>query len=487
LKTLKYILLFTLLCICAFLVFGALTPIPNPLKQKSDNLPIYITNISIVDVLNGTIKDSNNVLIVKGEIADISPNPITVNFPASININGKSKYLIPSLWDMHIHTMKRSDLLHYPLYIANGILNVRDLGNTCSWGQDKNCLTPNGEWQNLIENKELLGPKSWSQVSFHMEELARINIEPTLKRLNSINDSLLKLQLNHEITSQQFQSILMQAEKSELPVVGHLPGNLNLTALDLLNLKSIEHDRAFYAYCSELQAVFEERIASMTRFASRYSETKCRSVMAFIKEQGVAYTPTHIASSMQDINISNQSYKHDEFNKYIDYTTLLLWKMYAWLTEKGFDEQDKQDLEVLNSTSFRLSKLAEDNGVLLLAGTDALDAFIYPGFSLYDELEMLSTAGLSNSEVIRSATINPAIYFKVEQILGSVTKGKRADLIILNNNPLSDLSAIKEIDSIIFNGELYSHQELNEMKLYVANTTRNISVTAKRLWELLFK
>ena len=260
-------------------MFGGVTSIPKPLEQKAENLPIYISDISIVDVLNGKIEGSHNVLILNGVIADISPNPIAVNFPESIKIDGENKYLIPSLWDMHIHTIKRSDLLHYPLYIANGILNVRDLGNSCSWGGDQNCSAPNSEWQRLIENKELLGPKSWSQVSFHMEELAENDIEPTLNWLSNINDSLLKLQLNHGTTSQQFQSVLMQAEKSELPVVGHLPANINLMDLNLLNLKSIEHDRAFYAHCSELQDVFEERISVMTRFASSYNEAKCLTVM----------------------------------------------------------------------------------------------------------------------------------------------------------------------------------------------------------------
>jgi len=486
LKALKYVFIFSLVLICALLVFGAFTSIPAPLKQKSENLPIYISDISIVDVLNGEIKHLRNVLILNGEIADISPNPITINFPESITINGKNKYLIPSLWDMHIHTIKRSDLLHYPLYIANGILNVRDLGNTCSWGVDQNCSAPNSEWQRLIENKELLGPKSWSKVSFHMEELTESDVKPTLNWLNNLNDSLLKLQLSHDTISQQFQSVLVQAEKAALPVVGHLPANINLTDLNLSNLKSIEHDRAFYAHCSELEDEFEERISTMTRFASSYNETECRSVMAFLHEEGVAYTPTHIASSMQDVNLSNHLYGNAEHNKYIDHTTLTLWKAYAWLAEKGFDDKDKQDLITLKNTSLQLSKLAQDNNVLLLAGTDALDAFIYPGFSLYEELQILSKAGLSNSEVIRSATINPARYFKVEEKWGSVAKGKKADLVILNGNPLIDLSAIQEINSVIFNGELYSQNELNEMKLYVENTTKTISVTAKRVWELFF-
>ena len=106
--------------------------------------------------------------------------------------------------------------------------------------------------------------------------------------------------------------------------------------------------------------------------------------------------------------------------------------------------------------------------------------------AFHEELKMLSKAGLSNSEVIRSATINPARYFKVDDKLGSVTKGKKADLIILKNNPLIDLSAIQDIDSIIFNGESYSNKELNYMKRYVANTSKDSSVTAKRFWELFF-
>ena len=213
-------------------------------------------------------------------------------------------------------------------------------------GGDQNCSAPNSEWQHLIENKELLGPKSWSQVSFHLEQLGENDIRATLNRLGNQNDTLLKLQLSHDTTTEQFQSVLMQAENMKLAVVGHLPANIHLTGLNLSNFKSIEHDRAFYTHCSELQEVFEERISTMVRFASSYNETKCRSVMEFLHKQGVAYTPTHIASSMQDVNFYNQAYKNDEYNKYIDHTTLVLWKAYAWLSEKSFDEQDKQDLDI---------------------------------------------------------------------------------------------------------------------------------------------
>ncbi|OHU84390.1 hypothetical protein BET10_00175 [Pseudoalteromonas amylolytica] len=485
-KTFKYIFFLLFLLICAFFIFGALTSTPLPLKQKAENLPIYISNISIVDVLKGDIKESHHVLILNGKIADISPDPITVNFPDFIQVDGENKYILPSLWDMHIHTINRSDVLHYPLYFANGILNVRDLGNTCSWSDGRTCSAPNKHWQRSVESKSLLGPNTWTQVSFHMEELEDSDIKSTLTWLKDRDDSVLKLQLNHDTTSQQFQSILNDAQKSDISVVGHLPANVDLAKIDLKNLNSIEHDRAFYSHCSEHQDVFEERVSVMVRFVNSYSEEKCRIVMQTIQEQGVAYTPTHIASSQQDINISHKLYEKGELNEYIDDTTLTLWSMYAWLTEKGFDEQDKQDLTVLNTTSLKLSRLAEDNGVLLLAGTDALDAFIYPGFSLYDELEMLSKAGLSNSEVIRTTTINPAKYFNVEASLGSVDIGKRADLVILNSNPLSDLSSLKEVDSVIFNGELYTNKELNEIKRYVASTAKDLSVTAKRFWELFF-
>lgn len=485
-KSIKTIFLLLVLSGLAFIGFGAFTSLPETLKPKASKLPIYISNVAIVDVINDEALENQYVLITDGRIQKISSTAIDLVDSKHIAIDGSNKFLMPGLWDMHVHTIEHSDLLHFPLYIASGVLNVRDLGNTCSWGSSKNCIAPNDKWQTMIDDNLLLGPKQWAQVSYHMEEVADLNVTAQLEHLRDVQDSLLKLQIPHETTNEQFQSLLDQAEDAGLPVVGHLPGNLNLADLNLSNLASIEHDRALYSYCATVSGNFEERVSVMEAYADRYDAVKCQTAMAYLTSQNVSYTPTHIASSMQDINIIKRSYKASGHDKYIDSITLFLWSTYAWLTDIGFDESDKASLQALNRTSFEITKLAQSNNVLLLAGSDAIDAFIYPGISLYDELELLSQAGLSNIEVIRSATLNPAKHVNAENDLGSVNEGKLADLILLGKNPLNDLSAIRDIDSVIYRGELYEHSELDEMKAYTARVAKNVSVTAKRTWQLIF-
>lgn len=484
---LKTIALLIILLSSAFLGLGALTSTPKPLKQKSDNLPIYIHNVAIVDVISGRILQGQHVLIDDGRILDISAVELSPEGAVHVSIDGRNKFLMPALWDMHVHTIKNSDLLHFPLYIANGVLNVRDLGNTCSWSSSQGCMAPNSDWQALVEKKALLGPMQWGQVSYHMEELEGSDISAALKSLRDSKDDLLKLQLSHETTTEQFQSILDQAKNAGIPAAGHLPGNLKLDELNLSNLNSIEHDRAFYSYCGNAKIDFEERVSVMTTHTNSFDEAQCASIMQGLKSQGISYTPTHIASSVQDINIVKPRDEAKPYNKYIDAITLGLWHTYAWLTNLGFDENDKASFQKLKEASFRISKLAQDNDVLLLAGTDASDAYIYPGFSLYDELALLSQAGLSNIEVIRTATINPAKHVKAEALLGSVSVGKRADLILLNSNPLEELSALTQIDAVISKGEHYDKAELEDMKQYTADVARDSTVTAKRLWQLLFE
>jgi len=468
----------------AVLLYGSLTVIPPAFKQKSNNLPIYIDNISIVDVLSGKIRPQQNILIVNGKIADISSNSIPLIYPKIIRINGADKFLIPSLWDMHIHTIKQSDLLHYPLFMVNGILNVRDLGNTCSWGDNLTCVAPNKRWQLAIEDKTLLGPKLWSQVSVHLENITEESKRTALKMADNQGDSLLKIQLPHKTTTSQFQSILNQAKQRNLPVLGHLPGNLHLDEVDLSNFKSIEHDRAFYSYCSNQKNHYVERISQMKHFVDNYSKLKCVEVMKFLALSNVAYVPTHIASSMQDKRIVNNLTVKEDREEYIDLVTLSLWNIYNWLTELGFDQEDKKNIESLYTTSLSITKLAQENHVLILAGSDSLDAYSYPGFSLYDELQQLSEAGLSNIDVLRTATINPARYYQAEDIMGSIDVGKKADIVIINNDPFNDLSALKDIDSVIFNGEWYSQNDLNDIKIRVKSNARQLNVNAKRVWDL---
>jgi imidazolonepropionase-like amidohydrolase len=111
-------------------------------------------------------------------------------------------------------------------------------------------------------------------------------------------------------------------------------------------------------------------------------------------------------------------------------------------------------------------------GVLILAGSDTGNPFCFPGFSLHDELALLVKAGLTPTESLRAATLNPAKFFGLDQKLGTIEQGKLADLVLLEANPLEDIRNTQRIDAVIMNGRFYDRKALDKM-LAQAQTLAN--------------
>jgi imidazolonepropionase-like amidohydrolase len=102
-------------------------------------------------------------------------------------------------------------------------------------------------------------------------------------------------------------------------------------------------------------------------------------------------------------------------------------------------------------------------GIKILAGTDLGNPYVYPGFSLHDELELLVEAGLTPMQALQTATINPAKFFNLDKEAGSIEQGKIADLVLLNSNPLENISNTKKIAAVISNGILFQRKDLDAL------------------------
>jgi imidazolonepropionase-like amidohydrolase len=107
--------------------------------------------------------------------------------------------------------------------------------------------------------------------------------------------------------------------------------------------------------------------------------------------------------------------------------------------------------------------MMHQDGVQLLAGTDLGNPFLYAGFSLHDELSLFVQAGLSPLAALQTATINPAKYVGKENEIGTVTQGKLADLVLLDGNPLTDISNTKKINAVVVNGRLLTRKNLDQL------------------------
>ena len=165
---------------------------------------------------------------------------------------------------------------------------------------------------------------------------------------------------------------------------------------------------------------------------------------------------------------------------------LFLWKILNWIHTKGHDK--KNDLPVLKSYYHRgleITKLANESAVKILAGTDALDRNMYYGFSLHDELGEMVKAGLSNAEALRTATVNAAAYYAVTDDYGSIEIGKRADFILLEKNPLENITNTKSINAIYYNLRWYDKSDLQNMKTFVQKQANSFGISCRFIWNMI--
>ena len=132
-----------------------------------------------------------------------------------------------------------------------------------------------------------------------------------------------------------------------------------------------------------------------------------------------------------------------------------------------------------------LTGKAHQVGVRILAGSDANDTYSFPGMGLHDELQELVLAGLSPMEALKAATFNPSDYFNLTKDYGSIEVGKVADMVLLNANPLEDISNTIQINHVFFNGAIYDRIDLDNMLQYVESNASSLPLGAKLTWDLL--
>jgi imidazolonepropionase-like amidohydrolase len=230
---------------------------------------------------------------------------------------------------------------------------------------------------------------------------------------------------------------------------------------------------------------FDGRNRSKDALLDRADTARRNAVLDAMASHGTAYVPTHVASSGQDWLLLSGNYRQDERVKYVPLPQRLLWRGYAAVTLAGTDDADRAPLERTYRASHELTKRAAMRGVAVMAGSDAIDAYIAHGFGLHDELNELVLAGLSPAEALRAATWTPARHFGLERDLGTIETGKLADLLLLANNPLEDIANAHNIDTVISNGKLYRRKDLDAMLAFTASQASSYSVASKFLWAML--
>lgn len=459
--------------------------------------PLAFVGVNVVDVSSGDVRRNATVLIEGQRITRIADRGDRTPLPPRTRqIRAEGKFLIPGLWDMHVHSFlgERDPDWMDPLFIVNGVTGVRDMGTFVP-------LTRVRRLRDQILAGERVGPRMviagplvngfnsvWNDPGGvpDRRELAR-----ALQTLKSQGADFIKIYAL--MTPETYAHIIEEARRLDLPVSGQVPETIAASEAADSGQRSIEHLDKIVLGCSsiepEILSIKEDILRSMPMRADEgflnqlyptpeeiaqmlgsMDADRCEQLLQRLAKTHTAIVPTLVLSHMYS---ERHNAARDERIKYVPQPIRQAWGVTDEQIHRGL--RDHQSLiDTLDQVSRQLLRPMYHVGVPLLAGTHtaAVTPFIYPGFSLHDELLAMSRAGVRAIDILRSATIEPARAIGRESTLGSIAAGKLADLVLLDANPLDDIANTQRIRAVVANGRLFDRAALDRLLREAAERAR---------------
>ncbi|WP_323844510.1 amidohydrolase family protein [Microbulbifer magnicolonia] len=451
--------------------------------SEESSYDLLLKNFQLVDVETGRVQRDRLLLIEGDRIAAMLPAARRGEVSADRVEDLGGRYLIPGLWDMHVHFEGR-DLLEdnallFPVYLAYGITAVRDAASD---------LAPQVlAWRSEIDGKKRLGPKIFTagQKFEGIDSIWKGDLEvgdresmlAGMDKLEGMKVDFIKITEN-TMAPELFLETVREARRRGHLVSSHVPYGLSIEELADAGLSSIEHA----SYVLRLGNAEEAAIAAAVRagklskeeaaerYREQFDQQQAEKGYQMLARKGVAVTPTLIGGR-QLAYLAETDHSGDKFLRFL---TDAFTSNYQWRIDRmaGETEQDRQARKARYQLTAGQLPLLADAGVTLLAGSDsaALNTYVYPAEALHDELVLFQDAGLSPLQALQAATVNGARFMGQWRDYGSIAEGKKADLVILNENPLKNISATRSIEGLVHGGALYRRDQLDALLDEAAST-----------------
>jgi imidazolonepropionase-like amidohydrolase len=396
---------------------------------------------------------------------------------AGTTIDAKNRYLIPGLWDMHVHFGGGPALIEenkalLPLYVAHGITTVRDASGDLA----EQVLS----WRGQIASGQLFGPQLFTSGA-KIEGLKPVwkgtleagdeaGVDAALDREQRDQVDFVKI-TDSTLSPELFLYALSEAKKRGLRTSGHIPMALTVSQAVDAGISSIEHlDYAFKAGVKDEASIAADyaagridRAEANRRLSAGFDRDTAMTAYRRFAALGVAVTPTLDGGRILDFLDSEP---HDN-DAYLAYIGPGLRKTYEWRVERAAKATPAQ-IQARHEGYAEVAKvlpMLQQAGVNIMAGTDAgfLNSYNYPGIGLHNELELYVREGLTPQQALVAATRAGPQWFGTLDRYGAVEAGKAADLVLLERNPLQDIEATRAIDTVILRGQVLDRAALDAL------------------------
>ncbi|HEX2845090.1 MAG TPA: amidohydrolase family protein [Chitinophagaceae bacterium] len=458
------------------------------LQAQRVKYTLVITGANIVDVANNKIITDRLIAISGDTIMAIDDSKKRKQYDADRHIDIAGKYIMPGLWDMHVHFRGGDSLVEankklLPLFLYYGITTVRECGGD---------MTPAiMYWRKQMLNGSLDGPKIFTSGpkvdgpdatwAGSLEVTTPEQIEKALDSLQAIQADFVKL-YDSKISREAYLRVIAGAAQRGMKTAGHMPYTVTLKEAVDQGLNASEHLFYVFKACSNKEdsltkAIIESQQtdkpislgAALPTVYNTFDPQIAAGLFQYLAQKRFSVTPTiFISKTLTEIN--DQDHSRDKLLRYIDpriqatYASRLNNAKRQSVAAAAFRKEFDQRTRSLVPLMYRA-------GINIMAGSDcgASNSYIYPGESLHEELKLLVATGLTPAQALKTATLNGAFFLGVDDFYGSVQKGKSSDLVVFEKNPLVAIEAIDNIYMVFSNGKLYSKEKLDELLRSIKN------------------
>jgi imidazolonepropionase-like amidohydrolase len=443
--------------------------------RATEPADLVIRSATVIDVRTGRLAPDRAIAVRGGTIIAVVDDRAAGRFQARRTIDARGKFVMPGLWDMHVHfgggealVEENKDLL--PLYIANGITSVRD----CAGDLASQVLA----WRDAVARGELFGPTIYTSGpkiegikpvwKGTIEIGDRAQADAALDRLQALHVDFVKL-TDNTLKPDLFLYAVAQAKKRGLKTSAHIPQSLTLDEAAAAGLSSVEHmDYMIKAGSPDEKAIGGDYAAgrityaqAFARYLDGFDADRAMADYRRLAARGVAVTPTLNGSRILAY-LDRDDHSRDDGLGYIGPG---LKATYDWRVERAAkaDAAAVEHRHRVYEKSATLLPMLAKAGVPILAGTDSgfLNSYNYPGFGLHDELELYVKSGLTPLQTLQAATLTGPAFLGQADRYGAVAAGKAADILILDENPLIDVRATRSIAGVVVRGRYLDRAALD--------------------------
>jgi len=413
---------------------------------------LLLNHCNVFQSSTATVLKDMSVEVVDGKIASLFPTSSTIEHPKpDTTIDCKGKFLMPGLWDMHAHYGKEEGVK----YLAGGVTHVRDMGN------DNIILT----YKKQIEENKLLGPDLTYLSGFIDKEDPFQG--PTGAIIKSLSEGIAaiddyhrrgyqQIKLYSSITPAWVKPLAAHAHESGMKVCGHIPAFM--TAEQAINDGYNEITHMNFIFLNFMSNTIDTRTPARFRMVGDHGgeldlkSKKVRDFVQLMKAKHIALDPTlNVWQGMFD------EFKGDTSHALKPIISWLPLSMLSGLSNQSpfGSEEQKKAYQAAFRNMLKMTKLLYDNGILLVSGTDGGEAI-----ALHHELELYVQAGIPANQVLKIGTYNAALDCNLQNTWGSIAVGREADFILVDGNPIQNISDIRRVELVVKNKRMYQPREL---------------------------